>query len=239
MKHKPFALAVSAVLFAAAFAVHNPARAQATPKAKIDAEDSTVIILDDRIVLKRVPVTFGNALNKTVLRDVTIQLGAKLSDGKINSVKIVSETKATALGVGFVAGKYKDVPNDCEYTVSGPSAGNGGRTNWSLSSTAGRCGNSTSALSGTWQTGSIAGHRNEVRLKEEVCPDADPSTAYGLWGGSGDRYNFTNGQLLRVVRSQNSIVVEEVGHDFDVVCATTAGPITLTFCPSGICPAVQ
>ncbi|MGQ0622090.1 MAG: hypothetical protein ACT4QA_19585 [Panacagrimonas sp.] len=237
MKHHPLLLAVSAAAFVAASTVPTVAPAQAATEADILADQASAIIVGDKIILKRVPVRFGPDLSRTRLRDVTIDLTGRVNNGSIARATIVEEGPATPLAVGFVAGRYKDVANDCEYVVSGPGAGTGGRTNWSISSAETSCTDSNNRpLSGTWQTGPIAGHRNQAQLEERTCPDADPSTAYGVWGGSGDRYGFTRGNLLRVTRAPNSLVMEEVGAGSAVNCLTSGGPITLDLCPGNVCP---
>lgn len=232
MKHTTLVLAVSAAAFAAASTVQATAWAQAATEGQILADQASVVVVGDKIILKRVPVRVGADLSRTRLRDVTIDLTAKLNNGAINRVSIVEEGPATPLAIGFVAGRYKNIADGCEFIVEGAGVSAGGRTNWSLSTVAATC---TGGFSGTWQTGPIAGHRNESVIAANECVSEGASEAYGLLGAS-NRYFFSTGALLRATRTQNGLVVEEIGEaNSAVTCETVDGPVTLNLCPGGVC----
>jgi hypothetical protein len=107
----------------------------------------------------------------------------------------------TLLAGSFKAGKYKDGQGNY-YTVGGPGSAGGGRTSWSVLLTKKSTSCSSCALSGSWTTGSIAGHPIEATLKAQTIT----STAFSWGTVTADYYVFLgycNGRAVGAAQAGN------------------------------------
>lgn len=224
---RPVLTALAVVLAAAG----SPAQAQDEVPTRMAADLGTIVVIGNQVILKRVPVTYANG-TKTRLRDVTIDLSARDTTGVVYKATVTAEGPSEKASVAFIAGKYKNFDDGCEFEVEGAGVADGGRTNWNIRTLPATCTTfTTSTLQATFQTGPILGHRDEKLIKSATCTLEGPSLAYGVFGSNG-RYNFDVSGLMRITRIQNGLTIEDVNNP---TCAVENGPVVLTYCPGDVC----
>lgn len=188
-------------------------------------EQSTSITgASDTLKLSRVPVRNSAGSVKYYEIEFKLQLDAADIPVLVPSFPVVGLSPSLLSGA-FKAGKYKDQLGNV-FTVTGPGASTGGRTNWSILKTKPV---DASTFEGFWTTGAIAGHPLEATLKAQGIT----SKVYS-WGTVSVSSSFA-GPLYACSNGQRAVGFVQIGsqlslHGFCSGTAVETAKMTLSLC---------
>lgn len=146
----------------------------------------------------RVPVK--NSVGAITYKDISIPFAVD-STGRVTAGTVSIVASPTLITGTFKPGKYK-LPSYSEtYVVGSPGAGTGGRITTTVSGY---------RFTGTWVSGSVAGHPYEAKLRAANVP----TTAQG-WGVVGDEslIGWTAGDILLASQAGDTVTVVNYGND--------------------------
>ncbi|MEQ1557613.1 MAG: hypothetical protein ABL933_01565 [Methyloglobulus sp.] len=136
-------------------------------------QSTSITAASDTLKASRVPVRPATGAIKYYDIEFKFQVDATGAPILAPLYPVVSLSPALLSGA-FKAGDYKDSAGNGIFTVTGPGASTGGRTNWSIVR------KTASGFIGSWTTGPIVGHPLQAVLTSQHIT----STIYS-WGTAG------------------------------------------------------
>jgi hypothetical protein len=172
-------------------------------------QSSAISAAADTVRMARVPV--ANNAGVISYWDVTLKLTADGTTGRpaIAPANILVSPSPGLISAAFRAGKYKDIFGN-GYTVTGPGAAAGGRSNWSVLLSKPAAGWTGYFFGGNWTTGAIAGHpiENKIRAQSINLSAYSWGTVNNLNSGSFNLYGCSvNSRVVGYVQVGDKLVL--------------------------------
>lgn len=199
---------IASILGIGAMAASLPAYAQVV----ISSQAAGISSASGTITAARVPVQ--NGTNPVQYFDVTISLAPTFNGSNVSglSASATSTPSKILQTQHFVAGTYKGADGST-YTVSGPGAGPGGGTVWTIVENSG----GTSCLAqATWYT--TAGKDNPEYARLKAAGITSPTYSYGVEGTASTACNFDaatfgTDTLIGAYQSGNALVISSFTYE--------------------------
>ena len=202
------------------------AAANAAVPATFLEQSSSITGASDTLKISRLPVRPATGPIQYYDVEFKLQVDATGAPVLAPSSPVIG-LSPSLLSAAFKAGKYKD-PSGNVYTVTGPGAAAGGRTNWTLLLTKKGTACPTCTFDANWTTGPILGHPLEVKIKAQAITVSAYSYGTVQNAGSGGYLYYCSyyNRIVGYVQVGNNLVL----HGFCNGNNVESGQVTLSYC---------